>query len=114
MPTPNLSGARILQMPKPHTPPTTLPIIAAHPLKQRQKPFEGRLISRNGRTIKRFGTLAWVLMPLIDAEAAILDGEFVTKDASGRPIFLDLMRPPNDASYIGFDLPWLDKSGSPR
>jgi bifunctional non-homologous end joining protein LigD len=129
---PNLSGALILQMPKPQTPPTVLPIIAAHPLKERRKPFDGpdwlfemkyngyrglflyieqgrgRLISRNGRTMKRFGALAWALVPLIDAEAAILDGEIVTKDASGRPIFLDLMRRPNDASYVAFDLLWLD------
>jgi bifunctional non-homologous end joining protein LigD len=67
-----------------------------------------RLISRNGRTMKRFSTLAWALVPLIDAEAAILDGEIITKDASGRPIFLDLMRRPNDASYVAFDLLWLD------
>ena len=67
-----------------------------------------RLISRNGRTMKRFSTLAWALVPLIDAEAAILDGEIITKDASGRPIFLDLMRRPNDASYVAFDLLWVD------
>jgi hypothetical protein len=37
MPTPNRSGALILQMPKHHTPPAALPIIAAHPLKERHK-----------------------------------------------------------------------------
>jgi ATP-dependent DNA ligase len=39
---------------------------------------KGRLTLRNGRTIKRFGALAWALVPLIDAETAILDGEIVT------------------------------------
>jgi hypothetical protein len=67
-----------------------------------------RLISRNGRTMKRFSALAWALVPLIDAEAAISDSEIVTKDASGRPIFPDLMRRPNDASYAAFDLLWLN------
>jgi bifunctional non-homologous end joining protein LigD len=115
----------------PRTPPAGLPIIAAYPLKERHKPFggadwlfemkydgyrgllhvehgKGPLISRNGRTMKRFSALAWALVPLIDAEAAILDGEIITKDASGRPIFLDLMRRPNDASYVAFDLLWLN------
>jgi hypothetical protein len=44
--------------------------------------------------MKRFGALACAIVPLIDAETAILDGEIVTKDASGRPIFLDLTRRP--------------------
>src|SRR5579864_8983240 len=104
-----------------------LPLIAAHPLRVRQKPFDdpdwlfelkydgyrgllyiergrGRLISRNRREMKRFGALAWALVPLIDAETAILDGEIIAKDTSGRPIFLDLMRRAGDASYVAFDL----------
>jgi bifunctional non-homologous end joining protein LigD len=58
--------------------------------------------------MKRFGALAGALVPLIDAETAILDGEIITKDASERPIFLGLVRRPNDASYVAFDLLWLD------
>jgi bifunctional non-homologous end joining protein LigD len=120
-------------MPK-HPPALALPVIAAHPLKERREPFDGpdwlfemkydgyrgllylehgkpRLTSRNGRTMKRFGALTWALVHLIRAETAILDGEIVTKDASGRPIFLHLMRRPNDASYVAFDLLWLDGQG---
>jgi len=75
---------------------------------------KARLISRNGRTMKRFGALAWALVPLIDAHAAILDGEIVVKDTTGRSIFLDLMRRPNDASYVAFDLLWLWCGPSPH
>jgi len=105
---------------------SALPIVAAHPLRERQNPFDdpdwlfelkydgyrgllylergrARLISRNRRDMKRFGALAWALVPLIDAETAILDGEIVAKDASGRPVFLDLMRHTSEASYVAFD-----------
>lgn len=105
-----------------------LPIIAAHSLRERRKPFDNpdwlfelkydgyrallfvergkrRLISRNGRHMKRFDGLA---SALVKARNAILDGEIVVKDASGRPIFLDLMRRRGDASYVAFDLLWLN------
>ena len=108
-----------------------LPHIAAHPLRERQKPFDdpewlfelkydgyrallyiergtGRLISRNGRHMKRFDALAAALVPPVKARNAILDGEIVCKDPSGRPIFLDLMRRRGDASFVAFDLLWLN------
>ena len=44
----------------------------------------------------------------MEARNAILDGEIVVKDASGRPIFLDLLRCRGDASYVAFDLLWLN------
>ncbi len=34
--------------------------------------------------------------------------EIVVKDASGRPIFVDRLRRKGDASYIAFDLLWLN------
>ena len=65
---------------------SALPLISAHPLRERQKPFDdpdwlfelkydgyrallylqrgnGRLISRNGRHMKRFDALAAALVP---------------------------------------------------
>ena len=113
------------------TAPKPLPVIAAHPLERRQRAFDdpdwlfevkydgyrallyvergkGRLISRNGRTMRRFGTLARALVPLIDADTAILDGEIFAKDPRGRPVFLDLMRRTGEASYVAFDLLWLN------
>ena len=110
---------------------SALPLIAAHPLRERQKPFDdpdwlfelkydgyrallylergrARLISRNGRHMRRFDALAAALVPLVKARNAILDGEIVVKDKTGRPIFLDLMRRRGDASYVAFDLLWLN------
>ena len=40
--------------------------------------------------------------------SAILYGEIVVKDATGRPIFRDLMRRRGNASFIAFDLLWLN------
>ncbi len=112
-------------------PRTLLPLIAAHPLERRMSPFddldwlfevkadgfrsllyivdgEGCLVSRSGREMKRFGTLATALAKKLKVDDAILDGEIVTKDATGRPIFLDLLRREGEASYIAFDVLWLD------
>jgi len=58
--------------------------------------------------MKRFGALAGALVPLVDADTAILDGEIVAKDASGRPVFLRLMRRAGGASYVAFDRLWLN------
>jgi len=44
----------------------------------------------------------------VKVRSAILDGEIVVKDATGRPIFLDLMRRRGNASFIAFDLLWLN------
>ena len=108
-----------------------LPLIAAHPLRERQKSFDdpdwlfklkydgyrallyfergrGQLISRNGRHMKRFDALASALVPLVKDQSAILDGEIVVKDTTGRPIFLDLMPRRDDASCVASDLVWLD------
>jgi ATP-dependent DNA ligase len=41
-------------------------------------------------------------------ETAILDGEIVVKDATGRPIFIDMLRREDRASYVAFDLLWLN------
>jgi hypothetical protein len=76
----SLPSKLLRKVPEPLTAPARLPIIAAHALTERHKPFDGaewlfemkydgyrgllylehergRLISRNGRT--RFGALAW-------------------------------------------------------
>ena len=57
------------------------------------------MISRNGRHMKRFHNLGAALVPLVKSRNAIVDGEIVVKDASGRPSFLDLMRRRDDASF---------------
>ena len=111
--------------------PPVMPLIAAHPLEQRRVPFDdpdwlfelkadgfrgllyiahqsGRLVSRNGRELRRFRTLADQLARTLKVKSAILDGEVVVRDATGRPIFLDLLKRRGDASYVAFDLLWLN------
>lgn len=108
-----------------------LPIIAAHPLRTRREPFDGedwlfemkydgfrgllyleggrgRLISRNKREMRRFQPLADALAAALRVRTAIIDGEIIVKDAAGRPIFLDMLRRPERASYVAFDLLWLN------
>jgi bifunctional non-homologous end joining protein LigD len=41
-------------------------------------------------------------------EDAILDGELIAADETGRPQFYDLLRRASRPSYIAFDLLWLD------
>ena|SRR5579859_2197274 len=68
----------------------------------------GRLISRNCCELRRFRPLADDLGGKLKVETAILDGEVVVKDASGRDIFLELLRRRGNASYVAFDLLWLN------
>ena len=37
-----------------------------------------------------------------------LDGEVIAADATGRPMFYDLLRHARSAAYVAFDLLWLD------
>ena len=39
---------------------------------------------------------------------AILDGEVIAADETGRPRFYDLLRRPRRATYVAFDLLWLN------
>ena len=56
--------------------------------------------------VRRFGTLATALAKVLKVKDAILDGEIVTKDSTGRPIFLDLLSRRGEVSYVAFDLLW--------
>ena len=68
----------------------------------------GRFVSRNGRELRRFRSLADNLARMLKCESAILDGEVVVTDSTGRPIFLYLAKRRADASYVAFDLLWLN------
>ena len=52
----------------------------------------GRFISRNGNHLARFDKLGDQLAALLDVDEAILDGEVIAADATGRPQFYDLIR----------------------
>ena len=68
----------------------------------------GRLLSRNGNTFDRFETLARQVVAELGVSEAILDGEVIVADASGRPQFYDLLRRGREPAYVAFDLLWLD------
>jgi bifunctional non-homologous end joining protein LigD len=44
----------------------------------------------------------------LKVEAAILDGEVIAADETGRPQFYDLLRHTRRPSYVAFDVLWLN------
>src|SRR5262245_58281578 len=73
-------------------------------LKDGRCPF----VSRNGNEMKRFGDLSALIAQELKVKEAVLDGEIVAVDESGRPAFYDLMRRQRVAVYYAFDLLWLN------
>jgi bifunctional non-homologous end joining protein LigD len=67
-----------------------------------------RFISRNGNMLSRFNALADQVGRLLDVDDAILDGEVIAADESGRPQFYELLRVPRSANYVAFDILWLN------
>jgi bifunctional non-homologous end joining protein LigD len=66
------------------------------------------LISRNGNLMSRFAGLGERIAALLDVGDAILDGEVIVPDATGRPQFYDLLRDVRAPAYVAFDLLWLN------
>src|SRR5215471_18549470 len=64
---------------------------------------EHRILSKNGYRLKRFERL---LDPL--PGGYVFDGEIVTLDDAGRPVFNDLMFGRHDPVYVAFDLMVMD------
>ena len=56
----------------------------------------------------RFDALAQQLTAALGVDDAILDGEVIAADETGRPMFYDLLRRARSAAYVAFDLLWLD------
>lgn len=67
-----------------------------------------RLVSRNGNTFKSFLPLAAGLADALAGHDAILDGEIVALDASGRADFYPLLHRRADPYFYAFDCLWLD------
>ena len=67
-----------------------------------------RLISHNNNVMTRFEALAGEVAAALNIDEAILDGEIITADETGRPVFLDLLRGTRRPCYIAFDLLWLN------
>ena len=45
---------------------------------------------------------------MLDVDDAIIDGEVIAADETGRPQFYELLRMPRSASYVAFDVLWGD------
>ena len=56
----------------------------------------------------RFIGLGDQIAASLDVRDAILDGEIIAADETGRPQFYDLLRHRRAPSYVAFDLIWLD------
>jgi bifunctional non-homologous end joining protein LigD len=72
------------------------------------EPGRSRLVSRNGHTFTRFDGLADQIAATLDVHDAILDGEIIAADETGRPQFYELLRRAQAAAYVAFDIVWLN------
>jgi hypothetical protein len=73
-----------------------------------------RLISRNGNLMSRFAGLSEQIAASLDVGDAILDGEVVAADETGRPQFYDLLRERRAPAYVAFDVIWLNGAAAHR
>ena len=67
----------------------------------------GRFISRNGNALSRFDDFGDELAAELEVDKAILDGEVIAADETGRPQFYDLIRATRAPTYVAFDILWL-------
>ena len=67
----------------------------------------GRFLSKTKKTMRRFDELANAIAKELRVQDAILDGEIVVMGEGG-PKFYALMMNREPASYVAFDLLWLD------
>jgi bifunctional non-homologous end joining protein LigD len=66
------------------------------------------MISRNGNLMSRFAGLGDQIAASLDVSDAILDGEIIAVDETGRPQFYDLLRHTRAPAYVAFDVIWLN------
>jgi bifunctional non-homologous end joining protein LigD len=72
------------------------------------EPRRNRFISRTGNILSRFDALAdQTASEIVGFDEAILDGEVIAPDATGRPQFYDLLKHACRPAYVVFDLLWL-------
>jgi bifunctional non-homologous end joining protein LigD len=67
-----------------------------------------RFISRNCNVLSRFEVLGEPVAAVLDVDEAIIDGEVIAVDETGRPQFYDLVRRTRAPAYVAFDILWLD------
>jgi bifunctional non-homologous end joining protein LigD len=65
--------------------------------------------SRNGNVLSRFEALGDQVSAALDVDEAVIDGEVIVADGTGRPQFYEPLRgtrtPPR---YVAFDVLWLN------
>jgi bifunctional non-homologous end joining protein LigD len=62
------------------------------------------LFSRRDLHYRQFADLCSEISLVLNADDAVLDGEIVKLDESGRPIFVDLMRRSGRFQFVAFDV----------
>jgi ATP-dependent DNA ligase len=62
------------------------------------------LFSRRDLRYRQFADLCSEISLVLNADDAVLDGEIVKLDESGRPIFVDLMRRSGRFQFVAFDV----------
>lgn len=67
-----------------------------------------RLVSRNRNRFKHLDMLAAALAKRLRVNDAILDGEIICADDTGRPIFIEMLRGRHPMRFVAFDLLWLN------
>jgi bifunctional non-homologous end joining protein LigD len=73
----------------------------------------GHFLSRNNKHLNRFDALADQVAAELEVDDAILDGEVIVADETGRPQFYDLLRRTGKPAYVAFDLLWRNAPSSP-
>jgi len=58
--------------------------------------------------LSRFEALGDQAAAALDVDEAVIDGEVIVADETGMPQFYELLRVPLSASYVAFDILWLD------
>ncbi|MFL5844036.1 MAG: non-homologous end-joining DNA ligase [Solirubrobacteraceae bacterium] len=69
-----------------------------------------RLVSRNGNEVTRRYPALQGMREALGGHEALLDGEVVAFDDTGRPSFQQLQRGEGHIAYVAFDILWLDGS----
>jgi hypothetical protein len=67
-----------------------------------------RFASRNGNIFNRFEILGGQVASGLEVDEAVIDGEAIAADETGRPQFCDLLRGARAPAYVAFDILWLD------
>jgi len=67
-----------------------------------------RVISRNSNVMCRFDALGEQVAAVLDVDNAVIDGEVIAADETGRPQFYELLRGRRTPAYIAFDVVWLN------